>query len=155
VRFANIVEKKRNRIVERIVLDTNILISGILFGGKPRQILESVIQGKINAYLSYDIFTEFRDVLARPKFGLSREVCLVIYREVEDTFSFVSPEIKVDLIKEDPDDNVILECALSAGANYIISGDPHLLNLKSFEGIPILSPSKYLSNYKKRTGKNR
>lgn len=133
----------------RVVLDTNVLISGILFGGKPREVLELVIQGKIKAYLSPEILNEFKEVLGRPKFGLSREECFAISREVEDAFSLVYPQIIIDRIQDDPDDNAILECALAAEAEYIISGDPHLLNLGTIEEIKIFSPSRFISLFGK------
>jgi putative PIN family toxin of toxin-antitoxin system len=129
----------------RVVLDTNVLISGILFGGKPRQIIELVIKGKIKAYLSPAILAEFKDVIARPKFGLGHEVCFAITREIEDIFSFVFPEIVIERIKVGPDDNAILECALAADAEYIVTGDPHLLNIDSFEEIRVITPSIFIS----------
>ena len=131
----------------KVVLDTNVLISGILFGGNPRQILELVIQGKIDAYISPAIFTEFREVLIRPKFGLTQEKCFSIAKEIEDIFCFVFPRITVDLIKDDPEDNIILECALAAGVKYIITGDPHLLKLELFEKIKIISPASFVAEY--------
>jgi putative PIN family toxin of toxin-antitoxin system len=131
----------------KVVLDTNVLISGLLFGGNPRKILELVIQGKIDAYISPAIFTEFREVLLRPKFGLTQEKCFSIAKEIEDIFCFVFPRISVDLIRDDPDDNIILECALAAGVKYIITGDPHLLKLVSFEKIKIISPATFVAEY--------
>ena len=129
----------------KVVLDTNVLISGILFGGNPRQIFELVIQGKIDAYISTAIFTEFKEVLLRPKFGLTHEKCFLIAKEIEDIFCFVFPQITVDLIRDDPDDNIILECALAAAVKYIITGDPHLLNLETFEKIKIISPATFVA----------
>ncbi len=131
----------------KIVLDTNVLISSILFGGKPRQILQLVIQGKISAFLSPAIFTEFKEVLDRPKFGLTHEECFAIAREIEDVFFFVFPQIVIDLVKDDPDDNAILECALAAGVEYIVTGDPHLLTLESFEQIRIISPATFIAEF--------
>ncbi len=131
----------------RVVLDTNVLISGILFGGNPRQILELVIKDKIAAYISPAIFIEFKEVLIRPKFGLPHDKCFLIAREIEDLFCFVFPQITVDLIKDDPDDNIILECALAADVKYIITGDPHLLNLASFEKIKIISPATFVTEF--------
>lgn len=138
----------------KVVLDTNVLISGILFGGKPRQILDLVIQGKIDAYISPPILTEFREVLIRPKFGLTDEECFSIAKEVEDIFCFVFPQITVDLIKSDPDDNRILECALAADVKYLITGDPHLLNLKSFEKIKIISPATFVAEFQASGSQN-
>ena len=131
----------------KAVLDTNVLISGILFGGNPRQILELVIQGKIDAYISPAIFIEFKEVLIRPKFGITHEKCFLITKEIENLFCFVFPQIRVDLIKDDPDDNIILECALAADVEYIITGDSHLLTLKSFEKIQIISPVMFIAGF--------
>ncbi len=131
--------------VPRVVLDTNVLISGVLFGGKPRRIIESVVKGKINAYLSPVILDEFKDVIARPKFGLGDETSFEITREIEDIFLFVFPKIVIERIKDDPDDNAILECALAADAEYIVTGDPHLLSLDSFKGMQILTPATFLT----------
>ena len=131
--------------IPRVVLDTNVLISGVLFGGKPRLIIELVVKGKIKAYLSPVILDEFKDVMARPKFGLGHETIFTITRENEDIFSFVFPKIVIERIKDDPDDNVILECALTGDAEYIVTGDPHLLSLDSFKGIQILRPAAFLN----------
>ncbi len=131
----------------KAVLDTNILISGILFGGNPRQIFELVIQGKIDAYISPAIFTEFKEVLIRPKFGITHEKCFLISKEIENLFCFVFPQVRVDLIKDDPDDNIILECALAADGEYIITGDSHLLTLKSFDKIKIISPAMFITGF--------
>jgi len=113
--------------------------------GTRARVLELVIQGKIAAYISPAILNEFKEVLARPKFGLNEEACFVIAREVEDAFSLVYPQIIIDRIRDDPDDNAILECALTADAEYIVSGDPHLLDLGTIEEIRIISPSKFIS----------
>ncbi len=131
--------------VPRVVLDTNVLISGVLFGGKPRLIIESVVKGKIKVYLSPVILDEFKDVIARTKFGLGQETSFAITREIEDIFLFVFPKIVIERIKDDPDDNAILECTLAADAEYIVTGDPHLLSLDFFKGIQILTPAKFLT----------
>lgn len=131
----------------KVVLDTNVLISGILFGGKPRQVLELVIQGKIDSYLSPAIFTEFKEVLRRPKFGLTPEKCHTIAKEIEDISCFVFPRLTIDLIQEDPEDNIILECSKAAEVKYIITGDPHLLKLASFEKINIISPALFITKF--------
>jgi len=128
----------------KVVLDTNVIISAILFGGKPRQILKQIIQGKINAFISPAMLTEFKEVLVRPKFCLTNEECYTIIKEIEDLFLLVFPKREINLIKDDPDDNAVLECAFTADVEYIISGDHHLLSLDSFEGIKIIPPAKFL-----------
>ena len=128
----------------KVVCDTNVLISGILFGGNPRKILELASEGEITNYISPAIAEEFQGVLARPKFGLTSQQCISIMEEVRDLFVSVSPKQEVDVVQADPDDNAILACALSAKAEMIISGDPHLRNLKEFRGIVIVSPAEFL-----------
>ena len=127
----------------KVVLDTNIIISAILFGGKPRQILQWIIQGKINAFISPAMLTDFKEVLVRPKFCLTNEECYAIIKEIEDLFFLVFPKRRITLIKDDPDDNAILECAFTADVEYIISGDHHLLNFDSFEGVKIIPLAKF------------
>jgi predicted nucleic acid-binding protein len=68
-------------------------------------------------------------------------------KEIEDIFCFVFPRITVDVVKDDPEDNIILECALAAGVKYIVTGDPHLLKLASFEKIKIISPATFVAEY--------
>ena len=134
----------------RIVLDTNVLISAILFGGKPRKVLDLVLSGSLDCTLSIAILDELRDVLQRPKFGFSADVCLHITEELHGVCAIISPSVRVDAIPYDPDDNRILECAVEAHAHFIVSGDPHLLDLGEFESIRILSPAAYLKEFEVR-----
>lgn len=134
----------------RIVLDTNVLISAILFGGTPRRVLDLVISGSVDCTLSIAILDELRDVLQRPKFGFPADVCLHITEELHGVCDIITPSVRVDAIPSDPDDNRILECAVEAHAHYIVSGDPHLLDLGTFERIRILSPADYLKEFEAR-----
>ncbi len=134
----------------RIVLDTNVLISAILFGGKPRRVLDLVISGSIDCTLSTAILDELRAVLECPKFGFSPNVCLHIIEELHGICDIISPSVSVDVIRSDPDDNRILECAAEARAHFIVSGDPHLLDLGKFKKIRILSPADYLREFEAR-----
>lgn len=131
----------------RIVLDTNVLISAILFGGKPRSVLDLVISGSVDCTLSTVILDELKDVLQRPKFGFSAEVCFHIIQELHGACDITSPSVSVDVIRSDPDDDRILECAVEAQAHFIVSGDPHLLDLGKFDKIRILSPADYLKEF--------
>ncbi len=134
----------------RIVLDTNVLISAILFGGKTRRVLDLVISGSVDCTLSIAIIDELKDVLQRPKFGFSANLCLHITEELHEVCDIISPSVRVDVIRSDPDDNRILECAVEAHAHFIVSGDPHLLDLGKFEKIKILSPADYLKEFEAR-----
>lgn len=134
-----------NRI--RIVLDTNVLISAILFGGLPRRVLEMVIDGAIDCTLSFAILDELRDVLQRPKFGFTPEQAITVLDELVAVCEIVNPARNIRTIKTDPDDNRILECAVEAHADCIVSGDSHLLDLGRYRGIPITNPADFLAQW--------
>ncbi|MBU0677657.1 MAG: putative toxin-antitoxin system toxin component, PIN family [Verrucomicrobia bacterium] len=127
-----------------IVCDTNILVSGILFGGHARDILRQASRGNVTNFVSADILRELETVLARPKFGLHSEQTLAIIALVRDTYDYVEPDTSVDAVSDDPDDNRILEAAFCADAEYIVSGDKHLLSLKEWEGIRIVKASTFI-----------
>ena len=127
-----------------IVLDTNVLISAILFGGKPRIVLEKVRTSDVRCFLSPAILDELRDVLMRPKFQFSPNAAFQVIEELHLICDIVFPNTTLAVVHEDPDDNRILECALEAQADIIVSGDPHLLRLGKFRNIRILNPADYL-----------
>jgi putative PIN family toxin of toxin-antitoxin system len=125
----------------RVVLDSNVIISGFLFGGPPGRVLECALGDFVQAYTSLSILDEVRDVLQRPKFGLSSDQALTLIEELHDLSEVVTPHRRVRTITADPDDNAILECAQEANANLVVSGDSHLLDLEHWRGIDILSPA--------------
>jgi putative PIN family toxin of toxin-antitoxin system len=128
----------------KVVLDTNILISAILFGGKPRLILEKAIRGEIRLCLSEPILEELRGVLGRSKFGYSPEMIQFILTELTGIADFVNPSETIDVVLEDSEDNRILECAVEAKANYVISGDSHLLKLSRYRNMEVLDAAAFL-----------
>ena len=131
----------------KVILDTNILISAIVFGGKPRDILKRIISGKLGFAVSKEILDEVDGVLSGKKFNYPSQAVYEIRNAIEGLGDNVVPEKRIDMIKKDPDDNRILECALTANADFIISGDSHLLELKVFKGIQIISPTDFLEKY--------
>lgn len=135
----------------RIVLDTNVLISAILFGGPPREVLKLVISGAVDCSLSLAILDELRNVLTRPKFKFSPEQSFNVLEELHAACSIINPMLKINVITEDPDDNRILECAVEAKSDFIVSGDRHLLDLVEFRGIKILTPTDYVKVSQGRT----
>ena len=128
----------------RVVLDTNVLISAILFGGKPRQILEKAIRGEIRLCLSEPILQELSGVLRRSKFDYSAEMIQFILTELTGIADFVNPPGTINVVLEDPEDNRILECAVEAKADYIITGDFHLLKLSRYLNIEVLNVAAFL-----------
>ena len=128
----------------RVVLDTNVLISAILFGGKPRQILEKAIRGEIRLCLSEPMLEELKAVLERSKFDYSPEMIQIILTELMSIPDFVNPSETINVVAEDPEDNRILECAVAAKADYVITGDSHLLKLSKYLNVEILNAAAFL-----------
>lgn len=126
----------------RIVLDSNVVISGFLFGGPPARLLQYGAGGMVQCFTSLAILDEIRDVLQRPKFGLSPEQALTFVEELHELCRVVTPKDRIRAVPADPDDNAVLECAVEAAANWIVSGDSHLLDLRQWRDIRILSPSE-------------
>jgi len=133
--------------VIRVVLDTNVLVSGLLFGGSPGKLLDLWKTGAIRLMMSRLMLDEFLRVLAYPKFRLSEEeIHYLLYVEVLPHVEMVEVHPGPVLIPTDPSDDMFLHCAVAAGVKYIISGDRHLIQLKSYKRIKILSPAEFLSS---------
>jgi putative PIN family toxin of toxin-antitoxin system len=133
-------------IAPRIVVDSNVIISGFLFGGIPARVLDAVAEGKALCFTSLPILDEVRGVLQRPKFGLSPEQALLFAEEFHLLCEVVAPDIVVHRIPDDPADDRVLECASAAKADLIVSGDSHLLDLREWKGIPIVSPADFVKS---------
>jgi putative PIN family toxin of toxin-antitoxin system len=129
----------------RTVIDTNVIVSAILFGGKPGELISLWKSGHIQPLASKDIFDEYINVLAYPKFELSeREINYILYNEILPYFEVVTLKPSNTIISEDPSDDKFLHCAKAGKASVIISGDQHLLSLKSYVKIKIFTPSQFL-----------
>ncbi len=131
----------------KVVLDTNTYVSGILFNGAPRKVLNLIIEGKVESFISDEIVTELREVLGRKKFGLSRENVHFIVAEIESVNTVVHPAIPIHAVEKDTTDNKVIECAVEADADVIISGDKHLTELKRFRNIEIACAGDFLNKY--------
>ena len=129
----------------RVVLDTNVVISALLFGGIPGAILQLVTEGALTLITSPALLNELERVLVA-KFDYSHTAADLITTELRSMGELVVPNLTLRVIGEDPSDDRILECAVSARADAVISGDRHLLSLKTFRGIPILPPQAFLAS---------
>ncbi len=132
--------------MDRIVADTNVLVSGLLFEGPPRRFLDLAVTGRIELAISPAMVEELQGVLSRARFGLTPQQVTMIVAQVVQTAIVVKPGRRIDICAEDPDDNMILECAVEARAVAIVSGDRHLVKLASFEGIRIVRPQVFLED---------
>ncbi len=127
----------------RIVLDTNILISGLLYPGKPRKLIDLAINGRIEVVSSWEMIGELREVLARDKFGLSKTEQLEMVNFIISMSRMVVLKSRFKIVK-DPDDDMVANTAYDGKVAYIVSGDKHLLELKKFSGIRIVKASEML-----------
>ena len=108
-------------------------------------LLQAVVCGRVQCYISFAMLAELREVLQRPKFGLSSEQVLAFVQELQEVCQVVSPTKRVHVVSADPDDDAVLECALEASAKLIASGDEHLLQLVQWRGVRMLSPADALA----------
>ncbi|MCL2313615.1 MAG: putative toxin-antitoxin system toxin component, PIN family [Firmicutes bacterium] len=131
----------------RIVLDTNVWVSALIWGGKPATIIEAAEQGKIDIFISEFIVEEISQVLSYPKIEKVYHTQLTrqqLMEQILKNTKIVEITTKLEAIKEHPADDKIIECAASAKADYIISGDKHLLNVSSYQKTPILPVSDFI-----------
>ena len=129
----------------RAVIDTNVIVSAILFGGIPGKLISLWKSGHIQPLASKDIIDEYINVMAYAKFELSeKEINYILYNEILPYFEVVTLKPGQEIIQEDPSDDKFLHCANAGKASIIISGDQHLLNLKSYGKIKILTSSQFL-----------
>jgi uncharacterized protein len=127
----------------RVVVDTNVLVSALIKKGKPLVLIQRLLD-KHTVVLSSQMLAELADVLSRDKFTITNtQIDLFISLLLrKSTVTSVSGNLKV--ILKDPDDNIVLLTAVNGKADYIVSGDKHLLTLIKFEGIEIVTISQML-----------
>ena len=128
----------------KAVFDTNILVSAWFWEGNESKLIESVEEGFIYGYSSKQLVEELCRTLRYPKFNLSQDEVESIRNYYLLIFKIVSPKQAINIILEDPSDNMVLECALEAEADYIVSGDHHLLNVGEFRGVKIVTAAELL-----------
>lgn len=136
----------------RVTADTNIYVSAFQFGGKPLELLESARSGDIQLAVSEPILDEVRGVLKR-KFGRSDEELAAIDEAIRGFAEVVTPTRTVDIIRHDPPDNRVLECAEASGSTYIVSGDKDLLDLRQYQGARIVRVAEFLKTVKHGRGR--
>lgn len=130
--------------MSRIVIDTNVFVSSF-FGGNPRQIIDLWKNGAITLCLSRPIVEEYVEVLKR--LGLREaeeleELLRLFARGFNSLYAAKTPVL--DIVRDDPDDNKFIECAVALHSKVIVSGDKHLLSLQDYMGIKIVSPREFL-----------
>ena len=132
----------------KAILDANVWVSALLWGGKPSEIIKAAENHKISIVLSEEIIKELSQVLAYPKLkkvykaeGLRQEDLVEAVLKIG---KFVKTTKKLNVVKEHPADDKFIECALAAGAEYIVSGDKHLLKIANYKKIQIFAVNEFL-----------
>jgi putative PIN family toxin of toxin-antitoxin system len=131
----------------RLVLDTNTVVSGLLWDKTPSLLIEAALQGRIDIFTSQALLLELEDVLPRRKFARRVSASGLSIAQLTARFALLAQRVEPAAISPtsaDPDDDHVLACALAAQADLVISGDSDLLNLKSFQGIPIVAAAEAL-----------
>jgi putative PIN family toxin of toxin-antitoxin system len=126
----------------KAVFDTNVLVAAFVTEGVCGKLLGRARRKQLDLAISPVIFKEFENVLLK-KFRASKEQTRVASRLISKAAQIVNPTLRVPGICRDPDDDPILYCALSVGANYLVTGDFDLLELNKFHGISILTPGAF------------
>jgi putative PIN family toxin of toxin-antitoxin system len=127
----------------RVVADTNVLISAFLFGGLPRIFLDRGLAGTFSLVTSGALLDELDEKLSG-KFAVPENKAFAFLSQLKSKAAVVNPSFVLNAVLEDPDDNRVLECAVAGRAEYIVSGDRHLLWLYAYEGIAILPVRQFM-----------
>lgn len=128
-----------------VVADTNVIVSALLWEGNESKIVGLVEEGKIKLLTSIALLDELKKVLMYERFGLDEKMGDDNIKYILTISKIISPKRRLRVIREDPADNRVLECALEGKARYIVSGDKHLVRLKKFGGIKIVRAKEFLN----------
>lgn len=129
--------------MKRVVTDTNVLISAFLFRGLPGVFLDFGLAGAFSLITSAALLDELDEKL-RDKFAVPPSKSIEFLSQIKAKAQIVNPSLVLNAVPDDPDDNRVLECALDGKADFIVSGDKHLLRLGSHAGIAILTVRQFL-----------
>ena len=129
----------------KAVLDTNVLISAVIATGTPHEVVVAGYSGEYQILVSVATLMEFRETLHKypDRFGLSKAEIQTEVETLRYFAEFVDPDVEFDIVDADPDDNKFLEAAVAGKAEYVVSGDQHLLDIDSFRGIEIVTPRTF------------
>lgn len=130
----------------RIVIDTNVLISGVFFGGFPRKILSAVVGQKITACATAEIINEYEEIVQEMINRKQGHINRAILSPLIQAMEIIEPVTHIGICR-DPDDNKFLECAKDSHALYIVSGDKDLLVIEQFGNIQIVNAKDFCEKY--------
>ena len=128
----------------KIVLDANIFISSFFWGGNPKKIVERILIGQDELFITKEILDEIENVIRRPKFHADNDMINYFINLIEDIGNKITPKKSVKNASRDITDNKYIECGITANVDYIVSGDIHLLELSKYKSIKIVTAKDYL-----------
>lgn len=131
----------------KVVLDTNVLISSIIFGGNPKKVVQLVLEKQIIGVTSKVLLAELSEVLAK-KFNFEEQRIIHLDQKIKKAFILTQPTKTLKIVNDEPD-NRVLEAAVESDCHYIVTGDKELLNLNKFKSIRIVTVAKFLEKIKK------
>jgi uncharacterized protein len=127
----------------KIVIDANLFISAFFWQGNPKKVIDRIINKLDDLFISVDILNEITDVINRPKFKADKKETENYISEIKKIANIVDISEQINLSR-DKKDNKYIDCAIAAGADFIVSGDIHLLELKEYGKIKIVKAKDYL-----------
>lgn len=131
----------------RLVLNTNTIISSTLWDNSvSHKLLIELINKNVEIFTTTEILNEYKKVIIRD-FDYSEEEADEIIRKLISFIKIIEPKTRVDIIKDDSEDNKILECAIESNSDFILSYDKHLLNVKQFQQIKIITPEEFKTKF--------
>jgi putative PIN family toxin of toxin-antitoxin system len=128
----------------RVVPDTNVLISALMFAGLPGVFLQLGLERRFTLITSNALLSEFEEKLVA-KFRVTEQDARAVRLKIAAVAEVIQPEFTLHAVQDDPDDNRVIECAVAGKADYIVSGDRHLLQLAQHEGVEIMNVRQFLA----------
>lgn len=130
----------------KVVIDTNVLMSGIFFKGNPNRVLAALDENQFEACANENIVIEYKEVLKRLKKKLKRTPSNDLFQTFIDRLNIFEAKSNIKICR-DPDDDKFIECALDSKALYIVSGDKDLLSIEEYNGVKIITVAEFCEHY--------
>ena len=130
----------------KIVIDTNVVTSGLFFGGRPRELLDMLLQNEFESFVSDKIVAEYQEIFDRMCAKYQVKQGNVTLPNVLSKCTSIEPTREINVCR-DPDDNKFIECAVEAKCIYIVSGDKDLLTLEHFEDVEIVNVAEFFEKF--------